>query len=126
MKKLDEIKAFIEKNAAVMAELAQAAEYSSYSSLVSDEIIEQQQDLKRHANRLQILSVDKPIFEDAEFRVLIGIDEFCSFINLEDCKTAVNASEDKVAYRYSIVIDNILLTGIKIVPNEEHKKAQAI
>lgn len=126
MKKLDEIKAFIQKNVAVMAELAQAAEYNSYSSLVSDEIIEQQQDLKRHANRLQILSVDKPIFEDAEFRVLIDIDEFCSFINLEECKETMHVREDKTCYHYSIIIDNIVFKAIKIISNEEHKKAQAI
>lgn len=126
MSKLDDIKAFIQKNVAVMAELTQAAQYSSYSSLVSDEIIEQQQDLKRHANRLRILSVDKPIIEDAEFRVLIDLDAFCSFINLEECKKTVRLSEGKTHYHYSIIMDNIVLKAIKIVSNEEHKKAQAI
>lgn len=82
MGKVDEIKAFIQKNAKMMNELALAAQHTVYSQHVSDEIIEQQQELKRHANRLNILSVDTPFFGDAEFSVLLRFNEFSSLVVL--------------------------------------------
>lgn len=127
MKKLDEIKAFIQKNATVMAELEQFVQRDSlYSLCLSEDIIEKQQELIRHARRIGVLSVDQPSFEGAEFNVLIRFKEFCSFIDLDECKEAIYEMEDKTAYIYSIIIDNIVLKAIKHVPNEEHKKAQAI
>ncbi|MER2126328.1 hypothetical protein [Solibacillus sp.] len=126
MNKLDEIKAFIEKKAKVMAELAQAAKITYYSQVVSDEIIEQQQDLMRHGRRLHIVSIEQPFFDEAEFEVLIGFSEFSRFIDLEECQVKAHTKEDYIAYQYSIIIDNLLLKSIKIVNNEEHKKAQAI
>ena len=127
MNKLDEIKAFIQKNTAVMTELARLAQRDSlYSSYLSDDIIEHQQDLNRHARRIGVIAVEKPFFEDAEFQVLVRFNEFCSFINLEECKENVHVKEDETSYLYSVVIDNIVLKAVKTVPNEEHKKAQAI
>ena len=127
MKKLDEIKVFIEKNVKVMAELAQAAQHSSlYSLHLSYDIIEQQQDLRRHANRIGVITVDKPLFEEAEIRVLVRFKEFCSFLNLEDCEKSTHLDDDKTSYIYKIIIGNIVLQAVEILPNEEHKKAQAI
>lgn len=126
MSKVDEIKAFVHKNVKVMDELAQAAQHTFYSVLVSDEIIEQQQDLKRNARRLHILSVDTPFWEDAEYRVLIDFDAFSKFISLDECKQKVRTEECATHYHYSIIVENLVLTSIKTVPNEEHKKAQAI
>lgn len=127
MKKLDEIKVFVQKNASVMAELAQAAQHSSlYSWHLSNDIIEQQQDLMRHAKRIGVITVDKPLFEEAEIRVLIRFNEFCSFVNLEDCKKKLHLDDDKSSYIYSIIIGNIVLQAVEVLLNEEHKKAQAI
>lgn len=127
MEKLDEMKEFIQKNAVVMAELARLTQHGSlYSSSLSDEIIEQQQDLRRHARRIGVIAVYKPFFEEAEYEVQVRFDEFINFINLEECKEKMFVREDETSYHYSIVIDNIVLKTIKIVPNEEHKKAQAI
>ena len=126
MSKLDDIKAFIEKKAKVMDELAQAAQHTYYSHIVSDEIIEQQQDLMRHARRLHIVSIEQPFFDEAEFEVLIGFSEFSRFIDLEKCQVKAHPKDDYIAYQYSIITDNLLLKSIKIVDNEEHKKAQAI
>lgn len=125
MSKVEGIKAFIQKNAKVKAELAQVAQ-CHYSELVSDEIIEQQKDLIRHAKRLGILSVDSPFFEDAEFVVLIRFNEFSRFVDLEECQVKVRPKEDEICYHYSIQVDNLILKAIKRVPVEEHKKAQAI
>lgn len=125
MSKVEGIKAFIQKNAIVKAELAQVAQ-CYYSELVSDEIIEQQKDLIRHAKRLGILSVDSPFFEDAESVVLIRFNEFSRFIDLNECEVKVRPKEDKVSYHYSIQIDNLVLKAVETIPNEEHKKAQAI
>lgn len=127
MSKLNEIKAFIQKSAKVMAELAQAAQSSElYYSAVSDAIIEQQQDLQRHARRLHVISVEEPFSKEAEFKVLIRFEEFSSFINLDECKQKVSITEEATHYFYSIVVDNLLLKTLKTVPNEEHKKTQAI
>ncbi|MER2039685.1 MAG: hypothetical protein ABS944_16180 [Solibacillus sp.] len=126
-KKLNEIKTFIHKTAAVMEELAQAAEHSKLYSLgLSDEIIEQQQDLRRHARRIGVICVEKPFFEEAEFQVLIRFGEFSSFVNLDECKKTVSMRDDVTHYLYSIIMDNIILQAIKTDSNEEHKKAQAI
>lgn len=127
MNKLDEIKEFIQKNTAVMAELAQLAQRDSlYSSYLSDDIIKHQQDLNRHARRIGVITVEKPFFEEAEFQVLVRFNEFCRFVDLEKCKENVHVKEDETSYLYSIVIDNIVLKTVKTVPNGEHKKAQAI
>lgn len=127
MNKLDEIKEFIQKNTVVMAELAQLAQRDSlYSSYLSDDIIEHQQDLNRHARRIGVIAVDKPFFDEAEFQVLVRFNEFCRFIDLEECEENVHVKEEEISYLYSIVIDNIVLKAVKTVPNEEHKKAQVI
>ncbi|MER2058189.1 MAG: hypothetical protein ABTA16_05155 [Niallia sp.] len=127
MKKLDEIKAFIQKNAKVMAEFAQAGQYSSlFSSSLSDEIIEQQQELKRHARHIGVIAVDKPFFDETEFQVLLRFDEFCSFINLEEFKKSVHEFDHEVRYFYSFIIANLELKSLKIITHEEHKKAQEI
>ena len=127
MNKLEEIYEFIEKNAKVIAELAQAAQYSSlYSWHLSNDIIEQQQDLMRHAKRIGVIAVDKPLFEEAEIRVLVWFNEFCSFVKLEDCKKNLHLDDDKTSYIYSIIIGNIVLQAVETLANEEHKKARVI
>lgn len=127
MNKLDEIKAFIQKSAQVMSELARVSEHSSfYSGFLSDEIVEQQQDLRRHARRIGVINVEKLFFEGAEFKVLLRFSEFSSFINLEECKETVIMKDDVTHYQYIFIMDNIALKAIKTVSNEEHKKAQAI
>ncbi|WP_339216219.1 hypothetical protein [Solibacillus sp. FSL W8-0372] len=126
MNKLDEIKAFVQKNKKVIAELAQVAEHSKlYSHSLSDEIIELQQELRRCARRIGIISVGKPFFEDSEYVVLLDFDNFCSFIDLDDCMMKPFIKEGDTFYIYSITIGNLYLKAIKS-PNEEHKKAQAI
>lgn len=127
MNKLNEIKAFIEKSAQVMSALARVSEHSFlYSSLNVEEIVEQQQDLRRHARRIGVINVEKPFFEEADFKVLLIFKEFSSFVNLAECKETVFAKDDVTHYQYSSIIDNIIFTAIKTVSNEEHKKAQAI
>ncbi|MER1986611.1 MAG: hypothetical protein ABS948_12040 [Solibacillus sp.] len=128
MSKLDEIKAFVEKNAAVRAELADSLTHSSfrYSLTVADSIIEPQQELKRQANRLHIISVDFSYFEEADYQVHMRFDEFSSFIDLDECKEKVWENEGATYYKYSIVIDNLVLFSVKKISNEEHKNAQAI
>lgn len=127
MKKLDEIKAFIQKNAEVMAELARLTQQDSrYSSSLSEDIIEQQQELRRHARRIGVIATDKPFFEEAEFRVHLRFDVFCSFINLDECIEKEHVSDGETTYHYSIIIDNIVLIAVNRNANEEHKKAQAI
>lgn len=128
MNKLNEIKAFIEKSAQVMSALACVTENSFlYSGLNVEEIIEQQQDLRRHARRIGVVNVEKPYFEEADFKVLLRFNEFSSFINLAECKEKVFGKDHVTHHQYSIIIDNIILTTIKTVSaNEEHKKAQAI
>ncbi|MER2060203.1 MAG: hypothetical protein ABTA16_15390 [Niallia sp.] len=126
MNKLDEIKTFILKSKKVMAELAQGAEGSKlYSHLLSEEIIELQQELRRSARNMGVISVEKPFSEDAEYVVLLKFDKFCSFIDLDDCKMKPFINEGDTYYFYSITIDNLYLKAIKST-NEEHKKAQAI
>ena len=127
MNRLEDIKVFIQKNATVMAELARLTQHDYlYSSSLSDEIIEKQQELRRHARRIGVIAVDKPFFEEAEFSVLIRFDAFCSFINLEECTEKEHFSEGQTHYHYSIIIENIVLKAAKRDSNEEHKKAQAI
>ncbi|MER2107427.1 MAG: hypothetical protein ABS949_10860 [Solibacillus sp.] len=128
MKKLDEIKAFVQKNAAIRAELADAITNSSfhYSLAVADDIIELQQELKRQANRLHIISVDFPFFEDADYQIHMRFNEFSRFIDLDECKEKVWENEEATYYKYSLVIDNLILFSIKKISNEEHKNAQAI
>lgn len=127
MNKLNEIKAFIQKSNDIMAEHAQLVHRDSlYSSYLLEDMIEHQQDLIRYARRIGVIAVDKPFFETAEYNVLVSFDEFCRFINLEECKEIVRVNEDETCYHYSFVIDNIILKAVKNVPNEEHKKAQAI
>lgn len=109
-----------------MAELAQGAEGSKlYSNSLSEEIIELQQELRRSARSIGVLSVSKPFLEDAEYVVLLSFDKFCSFIELDDCKKESFIKEGDTHYFYTITIDNLHLKAIK-KSNEEHKKAQAI
>lgn len=86
-----------------MNELAQVAQHSSLFSLsLSDEIIEQQQALKRHARRLNIISVNTPFFKDAEFDVLISFNEFSRFVDIDKCqvKVPVPSANTKKRTRY--------------------------
>lgn len=128
MNKLNEIKAFIEKSTQVMSALARVSEHSFlYSGLNVEEIIEQQQDLRRHARRIGVISVDKPYFEEADFTVLINFSEFRNIINLDECKVKkLETTVVATRYHYSIIVENIVLCAIENVSNEEHKKAQAI
>lgn len=127
MSKVDEIKAFIQKNVTVVSELAQIAECNHvYSSSSAQEFIELYQELHRSAKRIGVISVKKPFFEEAEFRVQLRFDAFCSFINLDECTETELVNEGKTSYHYSIIIGNIALVAVNRNVNEEHKKAQAI
>lgn len=128
MEKLDAIKAFIEKSAAVRAELLYSATKSSchYSSHGADCLIEQQQELKRLARRLHIISVKLPLFDEADYRVHISFDEFIKLVDLDECEEKVWQKEEATYHKYSIVIDNLVLFAMKEASNEEHKNAQAI
>lgn len=123
--KLDAIKEFIKMSAKLNSEMAKIPKIH-YSSANCDEMIERLQELKRHARRIGVIGVDTPLLEDAEYKVLLRFDEFCSFINLEECTEKMYMNKGETNYHYSIVIDNIALQTIKLATDEEHKKAQAI
>lgn len=127
MKKISEIQALIAKNAMMREELANVMSTSSYifSSFGTDEIIEQQQALRREARRLGVIAFDYSSYEEI-YEVHMRFDVFCSFVNLEDCEVKQWKSTEGDDYvRHSLKIDNLILFAIKNV-SEEHKNAQAI